>query len=182
MMFRERCTISAHAGGRGVVEWPQGCGRTAANRRTLPPPPCVTFRRVVVSLRGPWTVTRSPLRMLRRVAAFCRPLRPVLLLVSFPHSRIRRKTRGAIVGKNEVYRWENLIGPFLGRTLLGPRPPPLLRAQRVCALRHFVSITEVFTPSPPFFPCGRPGGGGGGRGQQQFCVSKFDLQFQAPSI
>ena len=25
---------------------------------------------------GPWTVTRSSLRMLRRVAAFCRPLRP----------------------------------------------------------------------------------------------------------
>ena len=36
---------------------------------------------------GPWTVTRSPLRMLRRVATFCRPLRPVLLLVSFPRSR-----------------------------------------------------------------------------------------------
>ena len=36
---------------------------------------------------GPWTVTRSSLRMLRRVAAFCRPLRPVLLLVLFPCSR-----------------------------------------------------------------------------------------------
>ena len=36
---------------------------------------------------GPWTVTRSSLRMLRRVAAFCRPLWPVLLLVSFPRSR-----------------------------------------------------------------------------------------------
>ena len=35
---------------------------------------------------GPWTVTRSSLRMLHRVAAFCRPLRSVLLLVSFPHS------------------------------------------------------------------------------------------------
>ena len=33
---------------------------------------------------GPWTATRSSLRMLRRVAAFCWPLRPVLLLVSFP--------------------------------------------------------------------------------------------------
>ena len=52
-----------------------------------PPPPCVTFRRVVAPLRGPWTVTRSSLRVLRRVAAFCRPLRPVLLLVSFPRSR-----------------------------------------------------------------------------------------------
>ena len=36
---------------------------------------------------GPWTVTRSSLRMLRRVAVFCRPLRPVLLLVSFPRSQ-----------------------------------------------------------------------------------------------
>ena len=36
---------------------------------------------------GPWTVTRSSLRMLRWVAAFCRPLRPLLLLVSFPRSR-----------------------------------------------------------------------------------------------
>ena len=39
------------------------------------------------SFTGPWTVTRSSLRMLHRVAAFCRPLRPVLLLVSFPRSR-----------------------------------------------------------------------------------------------
>ena len=33
---------------------------------------------------GPWTVTRSSLRILRRVAAFRRPLQPVLLLVSLP--------------------------------------------------------------------------------------------------
>ena len=39
------------------------------------------------ALRGPWTVVRCSLRMLRRVAAFCRPLRPVLPLVSFPRSR-----------------------------------------------------------------------------------------------
>ena len=39
------------------------------------------------SFTGPWTVTRSSLRMLRRVAAFCRPLRPLLPLVSFPRSR-----------------------------------------------------------------------------------------------
>ena len=36
---------------------------------------------------GPWTVTRSCLCMMRQVAAFCRPLRPVLPLVSFPRSR-----------------------------------------------------------------------------------------------
>ena len=35
---------------------------------------------------GPWTVTRSSLRVLRRVATFCRLLRPVLLLVLFPRS------------------------------------------------------------------------------------------------
>ena len=27
------------------------------------------------------------------------------------------------VGKTEIYRWENLVGPFLVYTLLGPRPP-----------------------------------------------------------
>ena len=36
---------------------------------------------------GPWTVTRSSLCMLCRVVAFCRPLRPVLLLVLFPRSQ-----------------------------------------------------------------------------------------------
>ena len=36
---------------------------------------------------GPWTVPRSSLRMLRRVAAFCGLLRPMLLLVPFPRSR-----------------------------------------------------------------------------------------------
>ena len=35
---------------------------------------------------GPWTVTRSSLRMLHRVAAFCLPLQPVLLLVLFVRS------------------------------------------------------------------------------------------------
>ena len=39
------------------------------------------------SFTGPWTVTHSSLCMLRRVATFCLPLRPVLLLVSFPRSR-----------------------------------------------------------------------------------------------
>ena len=32
--------------------------------------------------------------------------------------------------KNEIYNWENLVGPFLGHRLVGPRapppPPPLL--------------------------------------------------------
>ena len=52
-----------------------------------PPPPLCDIPSGCCSFMGPWTVTRSSLRMLRRVAAFCRPLRPVLLRVSFPRSR-----------------------------------------------------------------------------------------------
>ena len=55
--------------------------------RATPPPPLCAIPSGCCSFTGPWTVTRSSLRMLRRVAAFCRPLRPVLLLVSFPRSR-----------------------------------------------------------------------------------------------
>ena len=51
-----------------------------------PPPPC-DIPSGCCFFTGPWTVTRSPLRVLRRVAAFCRPLRPVLLLVVCPRSR-----------------------------------------------------------------------------------------------
>ena len=51
-----------------------------------PPPPC-DMPSGCCFFTGPWTVTRSSLRMLRRVAAFCRALRPVLLLVSFLRSR-----------------------------------------------------------------------------------------------
>ena len=50
-------------------------------------PPLCDIPSGCCSFTGPWTVTRSSLRMLRQVAAFCRPLRPVLLLVSFPRSR-----------------------------------------------------------------------------------------------
>ena len=52
-----------------------------------PPPPLCDIPSGCFFLTGPWTVTRSSLRMLRRAAAFCRPLRPVLPLVSFPRSR-----------------------------------------------------------------------------------------------
>ena len=59
---------------------------------TKPPgkeaPPLCDIPSGCCSFTGPWTVTRSSLCMLRRVAAFCRPLRPVLLLVSSPRSWI----------------------------------------------------------------------------------------------
>ena len=54
---------------------------------TPPPPPPRDIPFGCCFFTGPWTVTRSSLRVLRRVAAFCRPLRPVLLLLSFPRPR-----------------------------------------------------------------------------------------------
>ena len=66
--------------------WPGGGGPSWRPRTRGVAPPC-HIPSGCCSFTGPWTVTRSSLRMLRRVAAFCRPLRPVLLLVSFPRSR-----------------------------------------------------------------------------------------------
>ena len=58
-----------------------------SGRSSPSPPPLCDIPSGCCFFTGPWTVTRSSLRMLRRVAVFCRPLRPVLLLVSFPRSR-----------------------------------------------------------------------------------------------
>ena len=68
---------------------PPGAGSPGRRRTTAlcPLPPLCDIPSGCCSFTGPWTVTRSSLRMLRRVATFCRPLRPVLLLVSFPRSR-----------------------------------------------------------------------------------------------
>ena len=66
------------------------------------------------SFTGPWTVTCSPLRMLRRVAAFCRPLRPVLLLVSFPRSR------SPVVGALELcWMWQDVPFARQRRPIIG---------------------------------------------------------------
>ena len=64
-----------------------GGGLRGGGAISHPPPPLCDIPSGCCFFTGPWTVTRSSLRMLRRVAAFCRPLRPVLLLVSFPRSR-----------------------------------------------------------------------------------------------
>ena len=68
------------------TQGPPGVAGTAPRVSAPPPPPC-DIPSGCCFFTGPWTVTRSSLRMLRRGAAFCRPLRPVLPLVSFPRSR-----------------------------------------------------------------------------------------------
>ena len=90
-------------GGRTSVSWAGWSGWDAEglhrHRRVegpRPPPPPCDIPSGCCFFTGPWTVTRSSLRMLHRVAAFCRPLRPVLLLVSF--------LRGKLTSKHESRR------------------------------------------------------------------------------
>ena len=78
--FSPYCSVNCHAMPQDKVV-PVPC-----NQREWSTPLC-DIPSGCCSFMGPWTVTRSSLRMLRRVATFCRPLRPVLLLVSFPRSR-----------------------------------------------------------------------------------------------
>ena len=66
---------------------PGGADSSGLDTNYPPPSPLCDIPSGCCSFTGPWTVTRPSLRMLRRVAAFCRPLRPVLLLVSFARSR-----------------------------------------------------------------------------------------------
>ena len=106
-------TLSRLSAGTGL--------RRSPAARPPPRPPCVTLRRVAVSLR-PWTVTRSSLRVLRRVATLCRPLRPVFLLVSFSCSQ------GPVVG---VLGWCWLVwGSFLGHCC---PLPSALRSSTTCS-------------------------------------------------
>ena len=86
------------------------------SRLPPPPPPLRDIPSGRCFFTGPWTVTRSSLRMLRRVAAFCRPLRPVLPLVSFPRSR------SPVVGVPGLcWMWRDV--PFV-RQQRPPPPPP----------------------------------------------------------
>ena len=88
-----------------------------------PPPPC-DIPSGCCSFTGPWTVTRSSLRMLCRVAAFCRPLRPVLPLVSFPRPP-RCPTPPRVVPAVHTLRpttpW---VARVHGALLAAPPPPP----------------------------------------------------------
>ena len=42
------------------------------------------------------------------------------------------QTEGTVVRKNEIYDRKNPVGPFLGHTLLGPRPRDLLEREGGC--------------------------------------------------
>ena len=80
-----------HGGAFPLLPCPKGVLErlTTAGERGVPPvgPPLCDIPSGCCFFTGPWTVTRSSLRMLRRVVEFCRPLRPVLLLVLFPRLR-----------------------------------------------------------------------------------------------
>ena len=77
---------------------------------------------------GPWTVTGYSLRMLRRVAAFCRPLRTVLLLVSLP------RLRSPVVG-------------VLGLLVSFPRSQsPVVGVLGLCWMWHGVPFARQWRP------------------------------------
>ena len=71
-----------------VVHPPKCCGPPPKTAVAHPPkqlcPPLCDILSGCCFFPGAWTVTRSSLRMLRRVAAFCRLLRPVLHVCAAP--------------------------------------------------------------------------------------------------
>ena len=46
------------------------------------------------------------------------------------------QTKVTIAGKNEIYKRENVVGPFLVHKLLGPNPPPPLAQKTPCPLPY----------------------------------------------
>ena len=146
-----------------VVTWGErGTGRS------LPRPPrprvCVTppcdIPSGCCSFTGPWTVTRSSLRMLCRAAAFCRPLRPVLLLVSFPRSRspvvgvpgVVLVVAGVVCVSAAPNSWRIEDVLVVAGVHRPPPPPPpttpLVLIARWCPLMHLVHCPRAAgTPS-----------------------------------
>ena len=120
----------------------RGQPKTASPART-PEKPLCDIPSGCCFFTGPWTVTRSALRMLRRVAAFCRPLRPVLLLVSFPRSR------SPVVGVPGLcWMWRGVPFARQRRPIVGPPPLP--------PQPPFTSKTAVISaPSPAKRMCSR---------------------------
>ena len=106
---------------RGWGRLATGEGEGGGGARAPSPPPC-DIPSGCCSFTGPWTVTRSSLRMLRRVAAFCRPLRPVLLPVSVLRSRSPVVVRGAPPPPPGGGGWGSPGMPCPGRPVARERP------------------------------------------------------------
>ena len=102
----------------------------------MPPPPLCDIPSGCCFFTGPWTVAHSSLRMLRRVTAFCRPLRPVLLLVSFP------RLRSAVVGVPGLcWMWRDV--PFARQRR------PIIGVLRMCWLLWGSFHCFCCPPPPP---------------------------------
>ena len=115
---------------------------------------------------GPWTLSRSSLRMLRRVAAFFRPLRPVLPLVSFPRSQ------SPVVGVPGLWwMWHDVPFAHQRRPIIGvlrmcwllPGSFDCFCCPRASVYRPSVACLAVFLCAPPPPPslwdtdaCARP--------------------------
>ena len=113
----------------------------------IPPPPPCDIPSGCCSFTGPGTVTRSSLRMLRRVVAFCRPLRPVLLLVSFPRSQSPVAGVPGLCwmwhGVPFACQWRPIIGVLRMCWLLPPPPPPILLIQETASDRKLTEPTPT---------------------------------------
>ena len=61
----------------------------------------------------------------------------------------RPPTKATIVRKNEIYHWENLVGPFLVHKPLVPRPPsPLLSSNKSLPLGGLTGQGEPLPHTP----------------------------------
>ena len=78
--FRSIICLDRSWQGGGYIQGVEGAN---PHPITSEPPPLCDIPSGCCSFTGPWRVTCSSLHMLRRVTAFCRPLRPVVLLVSW---------------------------------------------------------------------------------------------------
>ena len=126
------------------------CGPPPPGPLDKPPPPPPPERATVrppcdipsscCSFTGPWTVTRSSLSMLRRVAAFCRP---VLLLVSFPCSRC------PVVGVLGLcWMWRDVPFAHQRRPVVAPPPAPPNDSPRPLCTTTALGLGDIVSSAP----------------------------------
>ena len=124
---------------------------TVCERRAEIPGPLCDIPSGCCSFTGPWTVTRSSLRMLRQVASFCRPLQPVLLLVSLP--RLRSPVFGVL---GLCYMWHGVPFARQRRPIVGVlRMCWLLPGSFDCFCCPHTSVHRPSIACLAVFPCAR---------------------------